>query len=203
MFVSHEVSKEGQYLTYISNSGKIEPVIVDDKIPVENNGDGLFIVEPFNHNLSREAVVVPRNKRLGSPSQRSQVQEVEIWPQVLAKSLAKILGCYERLLKQEISNCLSDLTGMPVKTISSSKIEFKWLRENYKKRSIMICVANKSWISQRRRDCSIQSGDEDLNYWIINQVLRLSDDKLMIEVKNHYCDKTPKLGSTYLYRLEY
>lgn len=178
---------------FLHNSGKLEAVIVDEKVPVENQGDNMFILEPQNHSKAREFVELPKSARFGSPRQRPlNNTEIEIWPQLLAKGMAKNLGCYERLLNQDLSNTLTDLTGMPVKNNPVHSIEFKWLRENYKRSSVMICKASKSWITQRKRDCTGSITDQELELWAISQVVTLSEGKQMIEIRNHYCDKPPK-----------
>lgn len=164
----------------------------------------MFILEPSNHEKGREAFSTPKPTRFGSPKPKSTPDtEVEIWPQILAKALAKILGCYERLLNQDMANSLADLTGMPVKTIPISSLEYRWIRENYKRSSVMICKANRSWINSRKRDCSISASELELEHWVINQVVTIGEDVQMIEIKNHHCDKAAKMSRKPLPRMEY
>lgn len=181
------------YTIFLHNSGKLEAIVIDDKVPVENGGDKMFILEPHNHAKAIETVTPSKQTRFASPRQKPTAEtEVEIWPQLLAKAMAKNLGCYERILNQDMANTLADLTGMPVKAMPVQNAEFKWLRENYKRSSIMICKASKSWISQRRRDSTVSPSDQELENWTVSQVLTLSGDHQMIELRNHFCDKPSK-----------
>jgi hypothetical protein len=195
LFGTQEYSNEGLYTIFIQNSGKLESILIDEKVPVENEGDNLFILEPYNHEVARQFEEAPKTGRFGSPKQKPSSQhEVEIWPQVLAKGMAKNLGCYERLLNQDMANTLSDITGMPVKTLPIDQLEFRWLRENYKLGSVLICKANSSWISKRKRDCTKPATDPEMQHWAVSQVIALTETKLMVEVKNHFCDKIPKIS---------
>jgi hypothetical protein len=184
------------YTVFLQNSGKVEATIVDEKVPIENNRDNLFVLEPKNHSNARQAAEIPKPAKFGSPRQKATAEtEVEIWPQLLAKAMAKNLGSYERLFNQEMANSLSDLTGMPVKTLPIENIEYRWLRQNYKQGSVVICKAKPSWISQRKRDASTLPADKDIEHWIVSQVIALSGTEQMVELKNHFCDKPPKMGT--------
>lgn len=193
MFGSSTINKEGQYMISVSNKGKLEPILIDEKVPVEQNGDSMFVVEPSNHTAGREANFVSPQARFGSPKIKPTAEnEVEIWPQLLAKAKAKSLGCYERLLNQELVNMLADLTNMPVKTYDTRDLDFKWLREGYKRNCIMICKASRAWINQSKREAAADSTENELQYWNISQSIELSDGQLMIEIKHHLCDNAVK-----------
>jgi Calpain family cysteine protease len=197
LFGSTELNKEGQYQVSVSNKGKLEPILIDEKVPVEEEGDRMFVVESKNHCAAREAWTVPKQTRFGSPKIKANSEnEVEIWPQLLSKAKAKSLGCYERLLNQEILNLLADLTGMPVKTYYTNELDFKWLREGFKRSCIMICKANRKWINQCKPESVEGSTENELQYWNLSQVVQLSDGQLMIEIKHHLCDKYHKKSIT-------
>ena len=178
MFSCQEMSREGLYGVKIFPNGRLESVLVDDKIPWSaEKMDGPFFLKP--HNVP-DCIRDPNQKR-----KRKVELEADIWPQMLIKAHAKALGCYERLMAQKIEDTLADLTGMAVKVYTSNPTEmpFAWLRESFKRGYILIAKANQKWKSQMKG----QIEEDSDTYWTISQVVKVNEDEQLIEVKNHCC----------------
>jgi hypothetical protein len=132
---------EGIYCVKIHNCGKLEPVLLDDYIPFDQE-KGPFVTTPTNQSEA-EHQVEEKNSRQMSPSKkvrrkRNLSNEADLWPHLLAKGLAKSLNCYERLLIQGIPSMLGDISGMPVKTYGPENIDFNLLRQGFKRKFIMV-----------------------------------------------------------------
>lgn len=179
----------------LRNAGKLESILIDEKVPVEEEGEKMFILHPANHTKARDLPSSPKGKRFGSPKTKQTFEnEVDIWPQLLAKAKAKSLGSYERLLGQDLCCILADLTGMPVKKIDTTGLEFKWIREGFKHSCLMICKAKRAWMSQAKNDSVDGTSDRELLHWNISQALELPYGKIMVEVKNHFCTNKEKMS---------
>lgn len=172
-------------------------------MPVEEHGDRMFILQPLNHHAARDQLDVSK-KRFASPRKHQLENQVEIWPHLVAKAKAKSLGCYERLLEQDILTMLADLTGMPVKKVDMSVLDFKWLREGFMHGCLMLCKARTVWVSRTKQEATEGTSNRELEYWSVSQAQEMPDGRMMIEVKNHFCTKTQKKGLIVInLRMEY
>jgi hypothetical protein len=113
--------------------------------------------------------------------------EVDIWPHLLSKALCKSLGCYERLLGQEIQNVMSDLTGMPIKIHSSAKTTFDFFRQSFKKSYVMLARANRAWVSEAKKTRRDSCEEQEMEYWVVEHAVKIHEESCLIEVKNHFC----------------
>lgn len=131
----------------------------------------------------------PDNIKDPSVKRKRQIElEADLWPHLVAKGLAKALGCYERLFNQKLENTLSDITGMPIRTYPSTPAElpFAWLRESFKRGFILIGKASPKWKS-RMGAAHSQVEKKALEYWTISQTVKLNDEEELVEIKNHLC----------------
>jgi Calpain family cysteine protease len=175
------VSREGLYGLKIHPSGRLESILLDEKIPWSSDFEkGPLILAPSN---TPENIKDPNVKR-----KRQLELETDLWPHLVAKGLAKALGCYERLFNQKLENSLSDITGMPIRTYSTEEAElpFAWLRESFKRGFILIGKAKQKWRS-KMMSAHKNVESQALDYWTVGQIVKLNDEEELVELKNHLC----------------
>ena len=75
--------------------------------------------------------------------------KIDIWPQLVAKALAKHYNSYIKLKDQNIPGLLKTLTGMPVVVHEKlHRLIPKQIRQNWKKKYIVLAQASKRFIEK-------------------------------------------------------
>lgn len=170
--------------------GNWRPVIIDDIIPLkETEFDEPFVMKPYNHFeglklLDEEVQDGENTQRL-----RSKIPEVEVWPQLVAKAMAKVCLNYERMLQQSLRHFLRNLTGMPVKVYTPDRIDFQILRSCFKRQHIVIGKCNQSFIDFINEECNTKECDSsNLTFWNVNHALSIQEGEDWVELTHSLCE---------------
>ena len=108
--------------------------------------------------------------------------------------MSKSLGCYERLLGQEIQNVMGDLTGMPVKLLAASDASFDLFRQSFKKAYVVLAKAKRTWLSEAKKSRRDGCEESELEYWVVDHAVQVHEERRLLEVKNHFCQNTREPG---------
>lgn len=122
---SGTVEASGAYLTQIQLRGVCKQFLVDDCVPITSAGDALFL----------RPAILDRNS-----------DQIDLWPQIIAKSLAKGMINYERICKQTVSNFLRDLGKFPVRDMKIRTVEWDTIRMSFQRQYLFIGIANQKFL---------------------------------------------------------
>lgn len=170
--------------------GNWKPVIIDDTIPIkEPEFDEPFVMKPFNH---EEGLKLLEDEYQSNYDKKKRIESgippVEIWPQLVAKAMAKSFLNYERMLQQSLRHFLRYLTGMPVKVYTSERIDFQLLRSCFKRQHIVIGKCNTDFVDYIKEECDIKDCDfSNLLYWNVNHSISLEEGSDWVEVTHNLC----------------
>lgn len=188
------------YMVKLNVKGNWKPIIIDDCIPIkETEYDQPFVMKPYNH---REGLALLEDEFSDNLDKRkmikSKIPEVEIWPQIVAKALAKTFLNYERMLQQGLRHFLRNLTGMPVKVYDNDRIDFPILRSCFKRQHIVIGKCKPEFIDFVKENCDTKDCDyNNLFYWNINHALSLEEGSDWVEVTHNLCQTHEIKGNKY------
>lgn len=194
LFQKSEPNKENMYLVKVNRSAKWHPVLLDDLIPiVDQETLEPFVLAPMLHGNGTKIA----QEELEGASMKEVMaskEEIEIWPSLVAKALAKTSLNYERMLCKEMRQFFRHLTGMPVRDYSAEKADFKMLRFCFKRQHMMVGKSKPKLISLAKKTSEVGDiGDELLGYWIINHPICLDNGDQWIELVHPFCQtRTPK-----------
>lgn len=104
----------------VFSRGWWKPILIDDYVPVDEDNIPIALMGDYCLTDSK----------------------LDIWPNLVAKMLAKHYINYERLSKQGICELMRDLSGMPTKTYKVNRLEPRQLRQYWFKDYITIVKAN-------------------------------------------------------------
>lgn len=127
LFISEKLNNEGSYMVNIYHRGELKPVLIDDYVPVNEENIAQVML---SSNMTQED------------------SKVDIWPNLIAKALAKHYINYERLIGQTIPGLMNDLSGMPTKEYKIRKLDFKQLRRCFVQNYMVISKAKKEFIKE-------------------------------------------------------
>ena len=192
-----KIRDENMYLLKINKGGHWVPTIVDDMIPIlpppddEEQAESLeftdipFVMKPKIHSKGLKSVI---------RSKHQTGLAVDVWPQILAKGLAKAFLNYERMLMQDMRHFFRDLTGMPVRDYEISKVNFSLLRLCFKRQHMLVVRANPGLVSYAKSCCDLRECDDELlGTWIVNHALTLDNGDEYVEMVHPIClTKEPK-----------
>jgi hypothetical protein len=130
LFIDSEINTLGIFCMKLYNAGDWKTFVVDDYVPIGNRHTHDFTVCPPNP----EALEILSNG----------AQKIfEIWPQLVAKCLAKHLLNYQNLANQDIPGIMKSLTGMPTQVYKKVKrLNPNQIRQCFKNQYIVIARAD-------------------------------------------------------------
>jgi hypothetical protein len=169
-------------------AGRLESVVIDDCVPFDAENGGVIIQPPNIQNKLRQHHKGHKTKRV-----KSVENQVEIWPTLVTKGLAKALGCYERLLNQNLENSLADLTGMPVRSYNTNDFPptFEFLRDNFKRNYIQIIETSPQFRAELIR-ANPQQPKEYFNYFILCHPAKPLEEQQMLAFKSPFTKSNDK-----------
>jgi hypothetical protein len=158
MFLTKELNVEGTYLGRVFHKGWWKPVMVDDYVPHDSLGEPIALTGTCDVYHSKK----------------------EIWPNILAKILAKHYINYQRLTQQTVPEFLKDLSGMPTKTYKTRRLDFSQIRKCWSKNYIVVCKANKEFKAK------YVNGKHNLDvYCHLIHAIDLNKNTSMLQFKNY------------------
>mmetsp|Transcript_26266 Transcript_26266/g.23144 ORF Transcript_26266/g.23144 Transcript_26266/m.23144 type:complete len:225 (-) Transcript_26266:2401-3075(-) len=105
IFITKEVNDIGFYCLFLYVNGKATPVFLDDYIPV------------YKPSHERSSDIVPGF---------AEYEYNELWPILIEKAYAKMLGSYEAIASRTMDEILQDLVGLPCSCKIYKKPEDLW-----------------------------------------------------------------------------
>lgn len=134
LFLQTEINSQGLYVLEVYHRGQKTCVVIDDYVMVDSkNYDKIKFCSPD--------IICQKNKGYN--------MKIDIWPQLVAKALAKHYNSYIKLKDQNIPGLLKTLTGMPVVVHEKlHRLIPKQIRQNWKKKYIVLAQASKRFIEK-------------------------------------------------------
>jgi len=202
LFSSRSLNREGLYGLKLHPAGRLQSLIVDEVVPADEAA-GPFVLKPANHEAGLlQPPEDPKASSKYSPQRHKPLKrkreaplEVDLWPHLLAKALSKSLGCYERLLGQELQNVMSDLTGMPLKLLASADTSFDLFRQSFKKGYLLLAKANRAWLAEAKKTRRDGCQEAEMEYWVVDHAVKVHEERSLLSVKNHFCSNAKEPGS--------
>jgi len=150
LFLSDEYNPEGAYLGRVFHKGWWKPVLVDNYVPHDDDKRPIALppakeretTDAFGLSIVAKSITKEINYNVGNHDNKN----IEIWPSVVAKILAKHYINYERLAKQEVAEFMKDLTGMPTNTYKVRKVDQTHMRKYWKNQFVVIAKPTKEFI---------------------------------------------------------
>ena len=182
------MSENEIYMVKVNINGNWVPVILDDKIPIKDlESEEPFVLKSKNHENGLKAILEDDENLDNQPNLKEKlgkkIDKVEIWPQLVAKALAKSHLNYERMLTKKMSHFLRNLTGMPVKEYTGDRVDFNMLRACFKREHIVVGEAKPNFLGLVKRLCEVGNvDDENMKYWTVNHVISLGEDSQLVEL---------------------
>lgn len=127
IFINPVCTPSGAYMCQIQLRGLYKQILVDDMVPVDSNGEAMFL---------------PPN--VSDP----QSTKVDFWPQIIAKAYAKDMINYERLCKQTVPNFLRDQVGRPSRNYKMKQVNWSMIRHSFERNYLCIMKASDKFKSK-------------------------------------------------------
>ena len=208
LFANKTKPESDLYMVKLFIKGEWTPVLIDDQVPIKSRETlQPFLLEPGLHaegvDLS-QTLQTGENEQMssgsgsrgtqtpGSKKGTKKLEQVDIWPQLIAKAIAKAHLNYERMLSLGMEHFMRLVTGMPVKSYPTQKMDFSILRTCFKRQHVVIARAEKSQILVDfvNRTCELNGAtDELVMNWIINHAIELDDGSQWVELIHPFCEK--------------
>jgi len=180
------------YMIQVNSSGSWTQVFIDDSIPLAVNGDP-FVLCPTKHAEGRKILDGDRHANRAS----GLVANIDIWPQLITKALAKKCLNYERMIKQSHSQLMSTLTGMPTKVCNIDRSTISLLRGAFESQFPVLVEASDDFIDIAIDKGSVRGNEvrkDQLKYWILYHVINFTEEDSWIEIGHPFCSNPSPKG---------
>lgn len=191
----NNIRRGNPFLALIFKSGFVSPTLVTDQVPIREDEDGdRPVFQPFPNHLMV--------KKEQNPGQKRIIKEVDVWPQVLAKALAKNVMSYERFMELNVDQLLRMVTGMPCSIYTPERTPFRLLQRGFQKKYIMIAEAKPSFQDQVMERANVNCQTSKINHFIINHVFNTEsipgcqESMSWVELMHPHCKNTFDQGKS-------